>query len=212
MNNYSFDLEHKVRQYHIVEIMFAIQTINLPPVRVGCANILRKRSLNSVTGAFLVIMGKVTHGLSKSKTYSTWVGMLQRCKNKNCDGYRNYGGRGIRVCERWKKFSGFLEDMGEKPNGLSIERVNNDGDYEPGNCRWATLLEQARNKRKYPLSRCRVISYGGKTMHLTEWSRHVGVRRPTMIWRLRNWPLKRALTEKPNKDGVKQRETRKPWF
>lgn len=82
-----------------------------------------------------------------SPTYKTWHSMIQRCINPNNDYYKRYGGRGIKVCKRWTLFENFLEDMGERPKGLTIERVDNNGDYCKSNCKWATGKEQARNKK-----------------------------------------------------------------
>jgi len=87
------------------------------------------------------------HGMSRSRAYGIWKAMMQRCYNPNCSAYAYYGGRGIIVCECWHSFVNFLIDMGEPPPGLSIDRINNDGNYEPTNCRWATPSEQNQNRR-----------------------------------------------------------------
>src|SRR6478736_1916805 len=82
---------------------------------------------------------------AKSRTYWSWISMLNRCRCATSTSYPLYGARGIKVCERWESFDSFLADMGERPDGTSLDRVNPDGNYEPGNCRWATSKQQARN-------------------------------------------------------------------
>jgi len=84
----------------------------------------------------------------RTPTYQTWVDMVKRCTKPRATAWHYYGGRGIKVCKRWMTFENFLGDMGERPNGLTLDRINNDGNYEPGNCRWATRKQQSVNRRK----------------------------------------------------------------
>lgn len=104
------------------------------------------------------------HGLKGTPEYVIWVGLRARCANTKSISHANYGGRGIKVCERWDKFENFLSDMGVRPSPLhSIDRIDNDGNYEPGNCRWATRVEQNSNTR-----RNRIVTYRGQEMTITE--------------------------------------------
>lgn len=115
-----------------------------------------------------------------------------RCYDRKCKAYRNYGGRGIKVCDRWRRsFAAFLADMGPRPTGMTLDRYpNNDGDYEPGNCRWATPAQQAENTRQL-----RRLTHNGLTHSLSWWSRHLGVSRQTLHKRLLDgWSVERALT------------------
>jgi len=111
-----------------------------------------------------------------SPTYCSWAAMVQRCTNPNNGAWGRYGGRGIQVCERWLKFENFLADMGEAPAGLTIDRIDVNGNYEPGNCRWADRVTQARNTH-------RAVVFEGK--HLKEWERELRVQYHVLYDRLR---------------------------
>ena len=133
--------------------------------------------------------GHATNGISN--TYKTWAGMMSRCSDANNDRFFDYGGRGISVHARWHKFEGFLADMGEKPKGSSIDRINVNGNYEPGNCRWATHTQQARNKRNN-----RLVTALGQTMCVADWAERTGLRSNTIIDRLKaGWSDHDAVTK-----------------
>jgi hypothetical protein len=137
-----------------------------------------------------------THGLSNSRTYGIWNGMIQRCTNSNRRGFPDYGGRGIGVCQRWlNSFEAFLEDMGHPPSRKhSIERIENDGNYEPVNCRWATSREQSLNK-----STNRWITFGGRTQCLEDWAKETGIDKTTIFNRLKaGWEASKALAIIPS--------------
>jgi hypothetical protein len=92
-------------------------------------------------------LAKLTHGMEDTKEYRTWLNMISRCKYPSVTSYKYYGAKGVIVCKRWLKFENFYEDMGNVPEGKSIDRINPYGNYEPNNCRWATPLEQRHNRR-----------------------------------------------------------------
>lgn len=132
-----------------------------------------------------------THGQSHSPEYYSWHAMISRCYNPNETGYHHYGGRGIRVCDRWRNsLNDFLSDMGPRPKGKSIGRIDVNGNYEPGNCRWETWTEQARNKRNTVL-----IEYQGEKLTGTELAKRLGLPQHVVAKRLRcGWSLDRIVS------------------
>lgn len=159
------------------------------------------------SGARMGLAG-TTHGHStlrsgKTPTYRSWSSMLQRCRDKAAANYASYGGAGISVCERWADFSKFLMDMGERPAGTTLDRYpNGEGNYEPGNCRWATKLEQSLNRYTTVW-----VEIDGKRMCLKEWARHYGIAPSSVRRRVsRGFSLVAAITT-PHKQPS-QRPTR----
>lgn len=133
---------------------------------------------------------RAVHGMSNTAEYEIWCSMKKRCENKNSAMFRHYGGRGINVCERWKKFEEFFSDMGPRPCGKSLDRINNNGNYEPSNCRWATATEQCENQRTN-----RLIYHNGKTCTVSQWSRETGINHSVIRNRLyRGWCEIDAIT------------------
>lgn len=129
------------------------------------------------------------HGMRHTREYSTWQSMLNRCRRPKTRSYERYGGRGITVCERWRTFENFLADMGPKPPGMSLDRIDNDGNYEPGNCRWATWSQQNRNKNNNTR-----LSYKGLTLPMSEWAERFGLSLNVLQLRLlKGWSIEKAL-------------------
>lgn len=148
---------------------------------------------------------RTTHGKSRSTEHSIWCGMRQRCNDDQHPSYPAYGGRGIQVCARWNaSFENFLADMGERPAGMQIDRINNDGNYEPGNCEWATPKEQANNRRS-----CLNFTLHGRTQTLMQWCEEYGIGYHVAIKRIKQlgWPFEKAITTKP---AVKARKSSQP--
>lgn len=132
-----------------------------------------------------------SHGMSYSATYRSWRAMVNRCNNHACNGYHNYGGRGIEVCDRWRAFANFLEDVGARPSAEhTLDRIDNDGNYEQGNVRWSTAVEQHRNTRRNHFVTC-----NGKTLCVAEWAERTGLLASAIHSRLRaGWSEHDAVT------------------
>jgi len=133
-----------------------------------------------------------THGLSGTRSHRIWEGMLTRCYNEHHHSYQYYGARGITVCHRWRvSFEAFFEDMGEAPEGMSLDRIDNSKGYGPENCRWATHRQQMNNT-----SRNRTLTLGGDTATVSQWSRRTGIPLQTLLRRIRSgWTTERVLTQ-----------------
>lgn len=142
-----------------------------------------------------VVARSTKHGHSPMRsrptsTYQAWAGMVARCTNPNNKAFVNYGGRGITVCDQWLDFASFLADMGERPANTSLDRIENSRCYEPGNCRWATAGQQARNKRNN-----RPMTLNGETMLMCEWTERLGLRAGLLAQRIHyGWSDELALT------------------
>ena len=132
--------------------------------------------------------------------------MIQRCTDPGHKSYKDYGGRGIKVCERWLTFENFYADMGDPPDGLSIDRKNVNGNYEPGNCRWATPEEQASNRRD-----SFKIKAFGQEMTVAAWARATGLGKATIVYRMaRGMKPEDVLATPPKKNGSKVRNFSPP--
>lgn len=158
---------------------------------VSCGCHKRETSSNVCSNIFTK-HGHGKAGLANS-TYITWLNMRDRCNNPNNDAYNNYGGRGISVCDEWNDFSNFLADMGERPKGVSIDRINVDLGYFKENCRWATSIEQNNNKRDI-----HKVCYMGETLTITQLAKRIGAKRKRLYYQLKkhDFNVEKALWNK----------------
>lgn len=179
-----------------------------PNERAAISKLKHSCDMNESSNSLIPTSNLVNHGAKKynsrqlaairhgdcafgkiSKEYKAWAQMLYRCETPSCRFYAHYGGRGIKVCLEWHQFSLFLRDMGRAPAGTSIDRINNNGDYCPKNCRWATRSQQQLNRR---VNHFLVVNGTSKTIH--QWQREMGFGRMTILNRLnRGWKTEDAV-------------------
>lgn len=133
-----------------------------------------------------------THGKTNTSEFNVWSGMRARCYNKNSKDYINWGGRGIEVCDKWRtSFDNFIEDMGPRPPGATIDRTDNAGNYTPGNCKWVSYQQNNNNRRSN-----RPLTYNGQTHNVSQWARILGISPSTLYCRLNrlSWTVEEALS------------------
>lgn len=164
--------------------------------KCDCGNVTRVRANSLLTGNTTScgcgrIEAITKHNMTNTKLFNVWRTMKERCNNKSYRQYKDYGGRGISLCDEWEEFKPFMKwslENGYK-EGLSIDRIDNDGNYCPENCRWTTVRVQSRNRRAN-----RILEYGGEKHCVAEWSEILGVRANTIFWRLsQGWSTEEAL-------------------
>ncbi len=130
------------------------------------------------------------HGMTKTKAYRVWMQMRLRCRYPKHPSWPYYGGRGIKVCDRWQTFENFFADMGSPPERAQLDRIDNDDNYEPGNCRWVTPKENVANSRNP-----RYLTFNGRRQNLSEWAAETGIGIRSLHYRLsRGWSVSKALT------------------
>lgn len=170
--------------------------------KCDCGNTTIVKGVNLMSGATrscwcLRGTNNLQHGKSNSSTYRSWAAMKTRCLNKKHHLFHRYGGRGIKICKSWMRFKNFLADMGQRPKGLSLERKNNNYGYSKENCKWANRKEQARNTIQN-----RRLVFNGKSLCVTELSELCGVKKSTLLQRLKlGWSLRAAMIPPEKKKG-----------
>lgn len=161
-----------------------VKTVLLPNLRAG-----HTKSCGCIQKA-AVKASNSTHGLSASREHISWASMKARCSDSSRPDYGHYGGRGISFCKEWTRFEAFLADMGERPKGTSLDRIDVNGNYEPSNCRWATAEQQANNKRVN-----RIIDINGGSQTLAQACASKNLNYKTVHQRLRRgWTIEKALS------------------
>ena len=169
--------------------------------KCSCGSVEKIIRLDSLTSRRTVSCGcfhkeaSSTHLMTNNRHYKRWWGMIDRCTNEKNPSYDRYGGRGIKVCERWRDIRNYLSDLPDGYfEGAEIDRIDNNGDYEPGNVRWATASQNCDNRRTR-----HSIEFLGVTKSLMAWSRDIGISETSLRERLfvRNWPIEKALTTPP---------------
>lgn len=140
--------------------------------------------------------------------FASWSGMIQRCSDPKCYGYPYYGARGVKVCYRWRNFWNFVRDMGMKPEGATLERIDTNGDYTPENCKWATWTEQQNNKRNN-----RRLTHDGRTQTIAQWARELGLKQGMIVDRLRlGWSTEKTLATPPIRNATGFQLSVKPRY
>lgn len=137
------------------------------------------------------------HGMTQTRAYASWEMMKQRCQNPKFHKYHSYGKRGITICTEWEDFRNFYMDMGDRPKGMTLDRIDNDGNYCKENCRWATHSEQQVNKRK------RLVEYKGEKKSINEWAKILSIH-PTTLWNrvvTYRWSARKAFETPIQKKG-----------
>lgn len=162
--------------------------------RCDCGNqvVMRRGNLMRNRATTSCGCSRFSHRMCGTPTYRTWSNMIERCSNPANKRYADYHGRGITICESWMTFSNFLADMGEKPDGTSLDRIDNDAGYFKANCRWATAIEQMNNTRRNTF-----VEYMGKRQTVSQWAAQLGIPECTLRSRInRGWSTEDAF-QKP---------------